>query len=187
MLGAALAASLLGAAAMVDMAAALVVTVNLHLAKAALVATVAVIVVGILISNGIAAPVTVTVTSETAGTIELDGVPVEFASPADAVAHGIWLTREAFEKRFRYQPKKGRVYSETKSLAQAAPDRVPAACFGSVANLTVSGQDPARGGGGALWRKQILPAHRGGQRRIPLGLRLPQIVSHWCAPQRRFV
>ena len=31
------------------------------------------------------------------------------------------------------------------ALAQAAPDRVPAACFGSVANLTVSGQDPARG------------------------------------------
>lgn len=31
------------------------------------------------------------------------------------------------------------------ALAQAAPDRVPAACFGSVANLTVSGHDPARG------------------------------------------
>jgi N-methylhydantoinase B len=30
------------------------------------------------------------------------------------------------------------------ALAQALPDRVPAACFGSVTNLTVSGQDPQK-------------------------------------------
>lgn len=31
------------------------------------------------------------------------------------------------------------------ALAQAIPDRVPAACFGSVASFTMSGSDPARG------------------------------------------
>jgi hypothetical protein len=33
---------------------------------------------------------------------------------ADALAHGIWMTREAFQKRFGFNPKKGKVYSEAK-------------------------------------------------------------------------
>lgn len=34
---------------------------------------------------------------------------------AEAMAHGIWMTRDAFQKRFGYEPKKGRIYAEAKA------------------------------------------------------------------------
>lgn len=45
---------------------------------------------------------------------------------ADALAHGIWFTREAFQKRFGYNPKKARVYAEAKATPAAASGGTPA-------------------------------------------------------------
>ena len=45
---------------------------------------------------------------------------------ADANAHGVWMTRDAYQKRFGYDAKKGRVYSEAKSGSTAntaAPEK----------------------------------------------------------------
>lgn len=43
---------------------------------------------------------------------------------AEALAHGVWMMRDAFEKRFGYSPKKGRVYSEAKQ-GQASTTGTP--------------------------------------------------------------
>lgn len=59
----------------------------------------------------------------------LDASVLEIADyeRADALAHGLWMTREQYRKRFRYDPKKGKVYSEAKagsgSTTGPAPDK----------------------------------------------------------------
>lgn len=59
----------------------------------------------------------------------LDASVLEIADyeRADALAHGLWMTREQYRKRFGYDPKKGRVFNEAKAGATSttgpAPDK----------------------------------------------------------------